>query len=86
MWKQRRVVVASVSAQTRAHEHANNAWQAWQTTSGVRDTYPPDMLLELHEAFSAGFLRGARWSFAESAKLAPAIETLSDFLDWLRSQ
>jgi hypothetical protein len=77
---------AAIDLRVKGHEAANNAWEVYRATNVIRDTYPPDMVLELHEAFTAGFTRGARWSFAESAKLAPAIAALSDFLDWLRSQ
>lgn len=70
---------------TRSAGEANRQWYIWRSQHGPADRLPPDFEVELKEAFAAGFPAGARWSFVESAKLAPAIASMADFVDWLRS-
>lgn len=70
---------------TTAAEAANQRWYVHRAKNPPPPDYPRDMELENKECYGAGFADGARWSFVESSKLAPAMASLADFVDWLRS-
>jgi hypothetical protein len=68
-----------------AADAANTAWYVWAAEHAPRGDYPPEMNLELHEAFCAGFGRGARFAVIQTSKLSNALASLDDFLSWLRA-
>ncbi len=63
-------------------EAGNNAWEVYRATHGLRD-FPSDMMLELKEAYGAGWQSGVRWGVRSTTKLSPQINALVELLTWI---